>query len=109
MATRRNLTAGPSKFDLMLSVFDSKMVTFTMEGLGQVEGIVMGVTAQDPDHEMYQIIGYFVTNEGHMSTPFDGHFDSQTRKGFIETDLQPPPQESGPCPFCDSGYEYCNC
>lgn len=85
MATQRKLTAGPSKFELMLSLFEGKRVTFTIEGVGAQETLVTSVGAEDDSHENWNIQGSLTQME---LRKFKGYFDTRTRQGFIEADFE---------------------
>ncbi len=98
MATRRyEITAGPSKFDLMLALFEGKTVSFTLKGVkGQLESQVTGVVQYShkphPNGEdSYRIEGSLVANgswysycEKHEYYDFRGFFDCRTRQGVMD-------------------------
>lgn len=84
MATQRKLTAGPNKFDLMISLFEGKRVTFTVEGIGTQETQVTRVECEDGSHESWNIQGAFTQRNWQR---FTGYFDTRTRKGFIRADF----------------------
>lgn len=84
MATQRNLTAGPSKFDLMASLFTGKRVIFTIEGLGEQEALVSLVEAEDGSFESWNIQGD-LTQMGRLQ--FKGFFSTRHRQGNIEADF----------------------
>ena len=100
MANKRNtIINGPGKFDLMLALFQSKRVTFTIKEIKEVapkaRGIchvrVDSITRQDHRFNVWLIQGYF---EGGYydylyhkhGTRFKASFEARDRKGWIETE-----------------------
>ena len=104
MATniRYEITAGPSKMDLMLALFDQpviegtirhRTVRFTVESVtdkhrmkvGEVELIVDGVTREDGSGESWNIEGRFAPRPGdHLHPRVKGYYSTYLRKGVYE-------------------------
>lgn len=91
MATAENrlsVTAGPSKFDLMLSLFEKgKTITFTVAGkpiLVQVNG----VSIEDGTRESWIVVGYIINSDPKQkSERFSAYFHTARRTGhFTITD-----------------------
>lgn len=99
MTTQKNIVYGPSKFDLMVSLFEGnptlrKRVSFSVDTgfttsappgkkLGMTEKIeiaITGVSQEDGGGESWLFEGY--SNE-HKKVY--GYYSSQTRKGWINT------------------------
>jgi len=78
--TQQDVTNGPNKFDLMASLFDGKIVWFTVEGMGKVKITVHGVNIDDASRERWLIEGYVFAN----GNQFYCHYDSRRRKGWLE-------------------------
>lgn len=96
MITRRyEITAGPSKEDLKLAVFDGKTVMFTLKDVnGSLESQVTGVSqySQKPgsDEDQYRIEGILVAENWQIYAQnpdqyeFHGFFDCQTSLGYMD-------------------------
>jgi len=93
MSTEKNfysIVNGPSKFDLMVSLFDAKEVYFTIEGNDLVKPKkikikVIGILAEDGSRESW-IINYFYENKSSLSgKPI--FYRSNRRIGHITIDL----------------------
>lgn len=83
MADQR-ITAGPSKFDLMLAVFErGKNVEFTVDGK-QVEVNVSSILAEDGSRESWCLSGYII---GQQFKRYTAYFSTQRRTGrFTEVE-----------------------
>lgn len=81
MATRDALpiTDGPSKFDLMLSIFDGKQVTFR-SGSQQFAVYLMSVEKEDGSHDMWNITGNIC---GEFNNKVRGHYSTKRRAGHL--------------------------
>lgn len=81
------VTGGPSKFDLMLSLFDGnqtprKTVEFKLEGIKTpVRVAVTGVSQEDGSGESWIIEGWLSGME--KSFPISLWFTTSSRKGYI--------------------------
>lgn len=77
------ITAGPSKFDLSVSLFTQKgkSVKFTVDGKS-VEVCLSTVQAEDGSGESWNLTGYIVG----MMPPkhYKAYFSTQSRKGHFE-------------------------
>lgn len=80
MATR-TIYAGPSKFDLMLSLFEGKQVSF---GAGQETFTVTVVSIQKDDggNESWHLAGNII---GQNLRTFTAYFNTQHRQGHFQT------------------------
>lgn len=99
MATQFHINAGPSKFDLMLSLFERKQVTFTIEDTptlnATIEAVIQQIQAEDGNSESWNIEGivkhkvydHSTDWEGRIDeSRFTGWFDSRARRGTIRID-----------------------
>ena len=91
MATqvRAEIVEGPSKFDLMASLFDGKEVEFTLlvqqgthSGRHTPRFQVQGASMEDGSHLSWNISGYVAAGFPEWKY-FAGYFDSRTRKGYM--------------------------
>ena len=80
MATRP-ITAGPSKLDLMFSLFEGKHIKLTVDGK-EVEVGVLQVQAEDGSRESWNLAGYIVGTL--PSQCFRAYFSTRRRKGHLE-------------------------
>lgn len=89
MATRRNIIDGPSKFDLMISLFaeggaDYNRVSFTVlevegeEHTGEIHVAIMGMDRYDSGVNDWLFRGFSPCKIVH------GSYSTKTRKGWIE-------------------------
>ncbi len=80
------ITDGPAKFDLMLSVFEGKVVFFTVsDGHGNVgyQGNHFSVQPEDGSHESWILSGVLYLNGGRLGQHFKGYYHSRTRTGNL--------------------------
>lgn len=82
------ITNGPSKFDLMVALFDGKIVEFTIkrtytESLHKIR--IEGGTRNNPDGE-WEIIGQVKHFYKNTWATFKAVYDMRTRKGPIRID-----------------------
>lgn len=91
-----NITDGPSKFDLMVALFDGdcrhrRMVRFSLEDpeaspkYGDIpdhEFVINGFTREDGSGESWNFTGYYPGSS--QGAPCKGTFSTQIRKGWIE-------------------------
>jgi hypothetical protein len=95
MATRRNITNGPSMLDLMLALFDGdsqhrRPLHFTLvfadehtASESQSEPIVINsVSREDGSGKNWLIQGWTITVDGPRSV--DGFYNTEKRRGWIE-------------------------
>lgn len=85
---RFNVVSGPSKFDLMLSTFERKVVQFQLRQPGtsyapQLNMIVLGTTQEDGSCENWNLTGY-VTDGPMKSVNFSGFYTTKNRSGTFE-------------------------
>lgn len=79
MATRVKIINGPGKFDLMVSLFDVKLVTFTLEGVVPLKVIISSAsTIEHLYRERWTIGGYLDAS----NQSFKALYDTRTRTGF---------------------------
>lgn len=79
-----NVESGPSKLDLMMSLFMSNMehpyiVTFTVEMKGQYKGVIQSIQREDGSGESFNFTAHFYGTSG----PTSGYYSTKTRKGYI--------------------------
>jgi len=76
---KQDITNGPSKFDLMVSLFEGKKITFTLNRVGVITVIISGMDATDEKRQDWDIRGCIVGGqvEG-LRTLFTGYFASVT-------------------------------
>jgi hypothetical protein len=94
MATQGIISNGPSKFDLMLGLFDGEFTnrreidfTITDEGddLAYKSRIVInGLKRENSDSESWLFEGWCTANAIRFSSKVSGHYSTKTRKGQIE-------------------------
>ncbi len=80
MATA-SITAGPSKFDLMLSLFEGKSVKLTVDGQ-EVEVSVLQIQAEDGSRESWNLAGQIISKA--KMQYFRAYFNTLRRKGQFE-------------------------
>lgn len=81
MTTRNQIIDGPSKFDLMMSVFGNKpTVHFLIKGGVKLEVIIDKVGREDGSVESWIFEG--TTPRGLLKV--DGYFNTQRRTGWME-------------------------
>lgn len=97
---RYEITAGPSKMDLMLALFDQpvidgvaqkRSVRFAVESVtdnkyrvtvGDVDIIIDSVSREDGSYESWNFEGRFVPRPGdHLHPRVKGHYSTRHRKG----------------------------
>ncbi len=83
-----DVVSGPSKFDLMLSTFERKVVQFQLRQRGTSHApvlnmIVLGTTQEDGSCENWNLTGY-VTDGPMKSTRFSGFYTTKNRRGSFE-------------------------
>lgn len=92
MATQRfEVLGGPSKFDLMLCLFDNNIpdrqrtAGFLLDGLGKFvnDFIINGVEREDGSGEKWMLTGVRVVN-GRIAGHMRGYYNTQTRRGWLE-------------------------
>lgn len=97
-AIRSDITQGPSKFELMMALFDRKVVNtrgveFKLKGENNISAhvIINGVEVEDGSGESWIFKGYVkgmspALQSGDRSTPSTcyGWYRTDTRKGWIE-------------------------
>ena len=86
--TQSKITSGPSKFDLMLALFDRKgskprIVSFTFEdqGVFPFQVIIEQVGIEDGSGESWMIKGAWVRGD---IRGFEAHYRTDTRTGWIK-------------------------
>lgn len=93
MARRDNIVNGPSKFDLMLTLFDGdsshrRTVAFLLENpetepwCGSLNFVINKVEREDGSGENWLFRGY--SSDTDKNLPVKGLFSTRTRKGWIE-------------------------
>ncbi|MGH7175334.1 MAG: hypothetical protein ACREGR_03180 [Minisyncoccia bacterium] len=99
-AVRAKIANGPSKFDLMLALFDRKVVNtrhveFKMEGEGKIAAhvVIFEVRVEDGSGESWLFKGRVrgMEPDSHVGVPpvsrgVHGWYRTDTRKGWIELD-----------------------
>ena len=75
---------GPSKFYFMVSLFDGKVVTFTVEHRGEVHVRINKVEREDGSGESWIIGGFVIPRDGSSYQPFEGYYQTRDRKGWFE-------------------------
>lgn len=96
MAIRATISKGPSKFDLMVSLFEGNptprhRVTFTVSPQNTIEtrfarDLRVSITCieqEDGSGESWNFKGYVQKDELSPSKIVDGYYSSATRKGYI--------------------------
>jgi len=79
---KRNITAGPCKFDLLTKGFCTRQsVHFVLEGGNRVSCILNTVGYEDGSGNKFMLSGY-VENQP-SATEFRGYFDTAKRLGWI--------------------------
>jgi hypothetical protein len=88
---------GPSKFALMLSLFEGKnftnSVTFLVKGAHSKHAALVAIVeitkeqGGDLGHlcDSWRFMGYFCDSEAERQYSVRGRYSTQTRKGFIQT------------------------
>ncbi len=85
------ITEGPSKFDLMTSLFDGKTVEFTQKTdkniVFKVKAIIQSVEAEDGSLNSWNL-KIFVLPDSNANIPksksFLAYYNSRTRKGTVK-------------------------
>lgn len=82
---------GPSKFDLMVALFEGKRVEFKIAGQGRVMCQLNGVAVEDGSRQSWLIQGqlfYKMILNTYSSVSsnqhFSGHYETRCRKGNID-------------------------
>ncbi len=84
--TRFDIVSGTSKFDLMASVFDRKLVFITLKGKKDALSVIFfGVSQEDGSCNNWIVKGY-VTIGPDKSKKFKGFYKTDLRTGFLELD-----------------------
>ncbi len=90
-----DITDGPSKFDLMMALFDGyqnnegvrsirRVVFHTSRG--GVHAQITSVAIEDGSNESWLISGIFIPGADHgVAFAFSGYYNSRRRKGVIST------------------------
>ena len=77
--TLYRIVEGPSKFDLMLSIFQDKEVTFTLEQVKDlVKAHIQVIEREDGSNERWNLCGYSDKKK------FKAYFSTHNRKGHLE-------------------------
>ncbi|HUQ30167.1 MAG TPA: hypothetical protein VM103_01465 [Candidatus Paceibacterota bacterium] len=91
MTSHVQIVNGPSKFDLMLALFEWKpnrpLVMFKTEGGKLLEASVTSVEAEDGSGESWNIEGYVGTERArkeHQATRFRAYFRTDSRRGVMK-------------------------
>ncbi len=80
---RTRITSGPSKFDLMLSLFDRKPVKFTVDKK-EIEVRINRIEAEDSSCESWNLVGYIICQLTSRPEPhFSAYFSTKTRSGVF--------------------------
>lgn len=84
-----NITDGPSKFDLVLALFDGKTARITLEGKEIVPVYINSVKAEDYRREGWFLDGYngsvLILGKSLLGVgEFTGYYNSRTRKGWLK-------------------------
>lgn len=84
-----NITDGPSKFDLVLALFDGKDAKVTLEGKEIVRVNINSVKAEDWKRESWVLDGYngsvSISGKSLLNVgKFTGYYNSRTRKGWLK-------------------------
>ena len=79
---------GPSKFDLMTSLFagrdlSDRLVTFDVEGLGKVQAMISSVMREDNSGESWNITAYLEDGLDSGARIAQGYFSTKSRRGTI--------------------------
>ena len=97
MAYRFNITDGPSKWDLILSIFDGdssnrRKATFSIEEpeahekyprLPDLDFVINGATREDGSGENWLIQGYY-PGANDPTVPMNGFYSTKNRRGWLE-------------------------
>lgn len=88
MATMFRISAGPGKFDLMLSLFEGKKITFTVEELGKLEADAVHDIGVDHEcNEGWTVKGFLKKfKHDDRARRFEAFLDSARRIGNIKID-----------------------
>lgn len=83
-----HLTGGPSKYDLMLALFDGRgneqrLVTFSLQHIGEIEVRIMGVDREDGSAESWVFKGYAESFAQPGPNKVEGYFHTQRRHGHV--------------------------
>lgn len=82
MTTRKTITQGPSKFDLMVALFDQgRTVEFSFDYV-KTEVLINSVEKEDGSCDKFLISGYISTE--HYCWQWHGYYDLQRRGGWID-------------------------
>ncbi len=85
---RMEIVDGPGKFDLMVALFDGKVVRFTLKDKNTKALKIIGVELEDGSNQRWLIKGYiykgYHMSEGDKTSRFSGYYDSYSRKGWLE-------------------------
>lgn len=90
MTTQKHYTLvdGPSKFDLMLSLFTGKEVTFRLDSVNQFTVTINSLEIEDGSRENWLLKGYvrerLSWQSKESSIRFSGFFGCHRRRGWIE-------------------------
>ena len=88
MATRRyEITAGPSKFDLMIALFTGKDVFFELADEGGRSFQITGLSNAAPQFkECEEWLFTGLRRYDYEHPEVNGRFSTRTRKGYLETE-----------------------
>ncbi len=94
LAVRHNIKTGPSKFELLLALFDSRQVNtrkveFRTDADTLYDAVITSVEREDGSGESWNIRGYLSEKKPGAkipspSTNFEGYFRTDTRKGSLK-------------------------
>ncbi|MCU0680502.1 MAG: hypothetical protein MUF50_04345 [Planctomycetes bacterium] len=85
------ITEGPSKFDLMVSLFDGKKIQFTQKtenGTSVILANVASVEREDGSHSSWNLKIYILESNSVIKAgqTLSAYYSSRTRKGIIVLD-----------------------
>jgi hypothetical protein len=83
------IIAGPSKFDLMASLFEGKRVIFTVMSKGgklkiKFHGKLYNVGIEDGSYDSWLIRFYGSSIAKNEPVTYDGYYCTRTRKGYLK-------------------------
>jgi len=83
------LRNGPSKYDLMMALFEEKPVTFTLQRTGEVNaevvtGKITGIAREDASKESWMLVGFIVDRPPvNEDMSFKAWYETRTRHGWL--------------------------
>lgn len=72
MANALQITNGPGKFGLMLSLFEGKRAQFTFKGIGKKEVVITGLDRALGTTQTFTVRGFIVQEDQYQY--FEGHY-----------------------------------